>query len=295
MTSRDVCNRIARLVRPAKVGHTGTLDPLATGVLLVAVGSASRLVEFSHAYRKQYLAQFQLGAASETLDTDSPVQLLPEAPQPALAELEAVTRRWIGTVQQVPPKYSALNVAGRRAHQLARQGADFELPAREITIHDIRIVHYDYPQLTLSVDCGTGTYIRSLGSDVARQLGSDAVMSQLVRTRIGPFAVEECIALEHFCTAADVAQQLRPAQWLIADWPRVTLDAAQAAQIRCGIPLLLPEASGDNLVALDQQQRLVAVLARTPAPHTYRSLRVFHDSRATTQPSPISKPHSPES
>lgn len=299
-TSRDVCSRIERIVRPDKVGHTGTLDPMATGVLLLAIGSASRLVEFSLGHSKEYEAEFLLGHRSETLDTEGEVIPLPNAHVPMREQLQAQTERWIGCVQQIPPKFSAINVAGRRAYELARKGRDFELPARAINIYAIEIIAYDYPSLTLRIDCGSGTYIRSLGSDILRGVGSDAVMSGLVRTRVGPFTLEDCAQLEQIVTTADVTERLHPPQSLIANMPSLVLTPEQVQNIRHGIPLELDTITADRLIAVDSQDKLIAVLERVEAEQSagtarYRSLRVFQESSATSQPSTSNNPHSPES
>ena len=276
LTSRDVCNRVERLVRPDKVGHTGTLDPLATGVLLLAIGSASRLVEFSLGHSKEYEADFLLGQHSPTLDTDGQVEHLPAAPWPDLRQLQAQTELWIGRVKQVPPKFSAINVGGRRAYDLARKGQDFELAARDVEIFAIDILAYVYPLLTLRIECGSGTYVRSLGSDIARALGSDAVMSRLVRTRVGPFKLADCAPLEQLPTLADIQQRLRPPQMLIANMPTVELPPAQVTRIRNGIPVEFDNELAERLIATDEQHQLIAVLQQTDAAaRRYRSLRVF--------------------
>ena len=277
LTSRDVCNRIDRYVRPAKVGHTGTLDPLATGVLLLAVGSASRLVEFSLGHHKQYEADFLLGRRSPTLDVEGDVELIPSAPIPSLAQLQDQAASWVGRVKQVPPRFSAINISGRRAYDLARKGRDFELAARDIEIFAIDILVYDYPLLRLQIECGSGTYVRSLGSDIARAVNSDAVMSRLVRTQVGPFQLADCHQLERLTTADAVEQALQPPQLLIANMPTVRLLAEQVAQIRNGIPLEFETSSAERLIATDGQDRLVAVLEQTDlSAARYRSLRVFH-------------------
>jgi tRNA pseudouridine55 synthase len=293
-TSRDAVNRVQGIVRPSKVGHTGTLDPMATGVLLLAVGRASRLVEFSHGYSKRYEADFELGRTSDTLDTDGDVQLLEDAPIPTRDELQSEAERWIGNVQQIPPKYSAINVQGRRAYDLARQGKTFDLKSRPVTIHQIEILEYTYPRFRLRIHCGTGTYVRSLGSDIARGLNSDAVMSRLVRTQIGPFTLQDCVELAKLVSPQDVLAHLRPAQMLLADMSHVVLTPELAQRIRNGLPIDLGSQSEDRLAALDESHRLVAVLDRTPQ-GVYRSLRVFHNENETIQPHTIKTPHNPES
>ena len=287
-TSRDVVNHIQRIVRPAKVGHTGTLDPLATGVLLVAVGSATRLVEFSHDADKEYDAEFQLGCSSDTLDVDGNVQPLVDPPIPTLEQLAEETRRWLGRVQQTPPRFSAVHVQGRRAHELARRGEAFELPPREVTIHALDILEYDPPHLRLRIVCGSGTYVRSLGSDIARGLGTDAVMSRLTRTRVGPIALAGCVGIDAIRSAVDVGRHLRPALCLAAHLPMIALDDDLCRRLRLGQPLPpMGEVSAPRVAALDGRGELVAVLERVDdatrdecdATATYRSLRVLPDRR----------------
>ena len=295
MTSRDVCNRIERLIRPIKVGHTGTLDPMATGVLLVAVGAATRLVEFSHGHNKDYEADFLLGVRSSTLDTTAELEYLPASAQPTRAALLVEMERWVGCVQQAPPKFSAVHVAGRRAYDLARRGTEFELPSRAVMIHDLSLTEYDYPRFTLQITCGTGTYIRSLGHDIAQGLGTAGVMSRLVRTRVGPFKLDSCVALDELTTHQQVGDQLMPPQLLIADMETLVLDTGQCQRIRHGQPLQLSIQHCSRWIAVDEHQTLVAVLERAAAADSYRSLRVFQAETATPQPSRINSPHNPES
>lgn len=293
MTSRGVVNRIERLIKPVRVGHTGTLDPMATGVLLLAIGSATRLVEFSHLQSKSYEAEFWLGHTSESLDTEGPVSKIEGGAAVTREQLAAALPGWLGSIEQTPPKFSAVHVAGERAYDLARQGRDFELPSRRIEIHQLELLDFDGSRFTLRVDCGTGTYIRSLGSDIARQLGSDAVMSRLVRTRIGELELSDCARLDEVLDREGVAARLHPPNCLVASLPSIQLDAADAAQIRHGIPLQLASNESGPLAAVDSQGQLVAILQRSG--ESYRSLRVFQKASETPQPSNSSTPHKPES
>ena len=187
VTSRDVVNQVQRLVRPEKVGHAGTLDPLATGVLVVCVGRATRLTEYVQRMPKHYSATFLFGRQSDTEDIDGQVIELADPPQPKRDQIEATLPKFLGEIQQVPPAYSALKVEGRRAYDLARRGEDVQLAARPVVIYELRIVAYEYPELRLDIVCGSGTYVRSLGRNIARTVGTQAVMSALVRTAIGNF------------------------------------------------------------------------------------------------------------
>ena len=261
-TSRNVVNIVQRLAQPYKVGHAGTLDPLAEGVLLTCVGPATRLVEYAQRLPKFYRATFLLGQRSDTEDVEGDVDQLPEAPQPTRAQLERLLPQFQGVIEQVPPAFSALKVKGRRAYALARAGRDVELSPREVTIHLLRIVAYDYPRLELDITCGSGTYIRSLGRDIARAAGTEAVMAALVRTAIGPFTVEQSVAPEAL-SAENITNYLLPAITLLDDLPRVTLNTEEIAAITYG--RLIDNRFGlsaNELAAIDEQTQLLAILER---------------------------------
>jgi tRNA pseudouridine55 synthase len=194
-TSRDVVNHVQRLVRPAKVGHAGTLDPLATGVLVVCVGPATRLIQYVQQMPKRYRATFLLGCRSDSDDTELEVTPV-DAPAATRSAIETALPNFVGTIQQRPPAFSAIKVKGKRAYDLARNGEQIQLEARPITIHGIDIVSYDYPELVLDIRCGSGTYIRSIGRDLAEQLGTAAVMSALERTEIGRFRATDAATLD---------------------------------------------------------------------------------------------------
>lgn len=260
ITSRDVVNRVQRLVRGVKIGHAGTLDPLATGVLVVALGSATRLVEYVQRMPKTYLGTFLLGRTSDTEDIDGQVVELEGPPQPTVAELEAVLSRFLGTIQQLPPAYSALKVQGRRAYELARRGDAVELLPRPIEVHRLTIVRYAYPELELEVCCGSGTYVRSLGRDVAQAVGTGAVMSALVRMAVGDFRIEEACTLDEL-TADTIESRLLPAVRATLGLPTVQLTDEEIRRVANG--LLIPnrwKSDAAELAAVDSQNRLVAVL-----------------------------------
>ncbi len=195
MTSRDVVNRIQRLVRPCKVGHAGTLDPLATGVLVVCLGHATRLVDYVHRYAKRYEAMFLLGRESDTEDVEGQVTELLDAPTIDQGRLDAVLPRFVGRISQIPPAHSALKVDGQRAYSRARRGEAVVMEARPVTIHALHGSISKPDVMRLDITCGTGTYVRSLGRDIARAMGTGAVMSELRRLAIGPFAGEQAVAL----------------------------------------------------------------------------------------------------
>lgn len=193
-TSRDVINWMSQQARRVKIGHAGTLDPLATGVLIVCVGYATRLVPYLHTQRKTYVATFQLGRRSDSDDTDTDVETIPDAPAVTAEQIRAVLPRFLGTITQLPSIYSAVKINGAPAYRKAHKGKAVEVPEREIEVHRLELVSHDGDTFTLEIDCGSGTYVRSIGRDIAIACGSGAVMSSLCRTRVGDFTLADAIA-----------------------------------------------------------------------------------------------------
>ncbi len=261
ITSRDVVNRVQRIARGVKVGHAGTLDPLATGVLVVALGPATRLVEYVQQMPKTYVGTFLLGRTSDTEDVAGKVVALDNPAQPTAGEIDAVLPRFLGTIMQMPPAFSALKIQGRRAYELARRGDAVELQSRAVEIHRLAVVRYAYPELQLEVCCGSGTYIRSLGRDVARALGTAAIMSALVRTAVGDFCVEDSCTVDDLTPEA-IERRLLPPTRAIARLPMVQLADDEVRRIANGM-LITNRWKHDagELAAVDAQQQLVALLA----------------------------------
>jgi tRNA pseudouridine55 synthase len=262
ITSRQAVDQVKRLVRPTKIGHAGTLDPLATGVLVIGLGQATRLVEYIQQMPKHYRAAFLLGRTSDTEDIEGRVRLLPEAPRPALIDLQAAAEKLTGEILQRPPAYSALKVLGQRSYDLARAGQQVELAPRTIQIHHIRITRYEYPELTLEIDCGSGTYVRSLGRDLAELVGTGAVMCGLERAAIGPFKIADAVDAQTL-TAESIEGSLLPATLAVEGlMPAAAVSPEQARRLMQGLAVdLLPPPSASPCAALDETGRLVAILA----------------------------------
>ncbi len=261
-TSRDIVNIVQRLARPAKVGHAGTLDPIATGVLLTCVGPATRLIAYAQRLEKRYLATFQLGQRSETEDIEGDIELLDNPPHPTMEQIAGVLVQFTGDILQVPPAFSALKVKGQRAYKLARRGEEVVLHPRPITIHAIDVMRYEYPEVVLDIRCGSGTYIRSLGRDIARALGSEAVMSALSRTAIGPFTVETAVDPAKL-DRDNLARWLMPGQALLDELPTVTLTAVEIDSIATGRVIenrFAAEAA--EVIAISASGKLLAILKR---------------------------------
>ena len=197
MTSRDVVNVVQRrLPRKTKVGHAGTLDPLAEGVLVLGVGPAVRLVPYVQQQPKHYLATFRIGSSSVSGDLEGDISEFPDLPIPTREQLEQAARDLTGQIEQVPPAHSAIWINGKRAHQRIRAGETFDMPSRKVEIHALNITRYEFPEVDLDVMCGSGTYIRTLGIDLAVNAGSTAVMSFLSRTGVGPFVIENALSVD---------------------------------------------------------------------------------------------------
>ena len=191
-TSFDVVNKIKHMVKPLKVGHLGTLDPMATGVLLVTVGKATKLFDIMQQKLKTYVAEFEFGKLTDTLDATGETLKTEEVKTFSLDVLEKTIAKFIGKIQQVPPKYSAKSINGTRAYVMARNNVDFEIPAKIVVIESIEILSYQNNVLKLKIICGSGTYIRSIGRDIAESLGTIATMTSLIRTKIDSVIVENC-------------------------------------------------------------------------------------------------------
>ncbi|MDB5310357.1 MAG: truB [Gemmataceae bacterium] len=258
VTSRDVVNRVQKwFPRKTKIGHTGTLDPLATGVLVVCVGAATRLADFVQAMGKTYHSRFRLGLTSTTDDADGELTLQADATPPSRGEIDAAVASFIGTIEQRPPAFSALKLDGRRAHSLARQGKVVELSARPVRIDEIRVRGYEWPFLDVEIDCGKGTYIRSIARDLGEKLGVGGMVETLRRTRVGPFHVEHGVGLD--VPPDEVRAKLLPMTAAVAGMPRVVLTADEEKRFRTGQTIRTPADSS----LLPAGVRMVAVLNPT--------------------------------
>lgn len=276
-TSHDVVAAVRRrLPRRTKVGHAGTLDPFASGVLVLCVGPATRLAEHAMAGAKEYVATVVLGATSATDDPEGPITptgaALPDEPA-VRAALPAFT----GTIQQAPPAHSAIKVDGQRAYRLARAAQAVELPARPVRIDALELLRFDGDRFDLRVACGSGTYIRALARDLGQHLGCGAYCGALARTRVGPFRIEQAVPLEDLVSAPDgPAGHLLPAHLAVVDRPRFGVPPEQVERLRRGQAIPLPPGvEAGELAALDDAQRLVALCHGDARTGTARPTRVF--------------------
>lgn len=194
MTSHDVVNRVRRIMKTKKVGHCGTLDPMATGVLVVGINKATKALQFLMSEEKQYRATLKLGSSTDTYDSEGKV--LETKPFTGYEHLEETLASFIGDSMQQPPMYSAIKINGKKLYEYAREGIEVEVPKRPITIYDLKLVDAHDDEITIDVDCSKGTYIRSLCVDIGKALGYPAHMNALVRNQSGHFTIDQAITLE---------------------------------------------------------------------------------------------------
>jgi tRNA pseudouridine55 synthase len=253
MTSHDVVARVRRLVQQKRVGHAGTLDPAATGVLPICLGQATRVAEYLSESGKAYRATIRFGCETDTYDADG--RILREAPVTLEEEdILAVLPTFLGPQLQVPPLYSAIKRGGQPLYKLARAGGEVAPPPpRTVTIYSLEIVSYQKPDLVLDIDCSKGTYIRSLAFDLGRNLGPGAHLAGLIRTRSGPFTLGQSVHLE------DLAQALADGSWenylYAPDEALLDFDAAVVGErmewrLRHGLDLIFPQPAQHNAGSL---------------------------------------------
>jgi tRNA pseudouridine55 synthase len=261
LTSHDVVNRIRRGLAIKKAGHAGTLDPLATGVLVICIGKATRLSEYAMASTKQYRAQIILGATTETYDAEGEIVTTSDASSVTREQVEAALNEFTGEIEQFPPMYSAVKQGGRRLYQMARAGEVIERQLRQVRIHALEISTWSPPQFTLEVTCGAGTYIRSLAHDLGQRLGVGAYLNGLIRTASGSFRLENAVALDALLAAENWQSYLLPPDTAVSHLPALHLDAVAADHIRHGRPVSINDGSSAPLArAYDPEENLIAIL-----------------------------------
>lgn len=288
LTSHDVVAQVRKIIKEKnyqlsttnhklRVGHTGTLDPFATGLLLVAVGAATRLIQFSHAWPKTYQATAILGATSDTDDitghlTPHNGPITPPTPD----AIEQALQQFIGTIEQTPPLYAAIKFKGKKLYELARANRPAEelqqigeSRRRCVTIHHIELLDITYPEVTISVTCSTGTYIRALVRDVGAMLGIGAYVSSLRRTHIGPFDVQQALGLDELSTA--YPQGLLPPDQLVQDLPALIITSHNVEAFQQGKKIIISPASDQRLSSTgplaiyNDQQHFIGIGTSSPA------------------------------
>ena len=242
ITSTHAVSRVRRIFNAQKAGHAGTLDPLATGILPIALGEATKTVPFLMDADKAYRFTIAWGRTTATYDREGETLAASDV-RPTLAQVEAVLPRFVGEIEQIPPAYSAIKVDGERAYDLARAGEAVELKARTVVIHSARVADAaDADHVTLEIECGKGTYVRALVRDLAEALGACGHVSDLRRTRVGGFAEQSAVTLElleEFGHKARQSEALLPVETALDDIPALAVSPADAARLQRGQAVLM--------------------------------------------------------
>jgi tRNA pseudouridine55 synthase len=243
-TSHDVVNKARRLLQERQIGHTGTLDPLATGVLVLCIGKATKLVRYLEADNKEYTAELKLGSTTDTQDADGRVLETRDYSAPSIDQVREAMYSFQGSIQQRPPAFSALKVNGVPSYRLARQGTAQEHEKRPVTIYEIRLVDFVDPVARFTVRCSKGTYVRTLCADIGDRLGMGAHLISLVRTRSGRFQLEKALTLEQtseLAASGTAEQALIPLNTAVDAFPAMTVDESDSRKISHGNALTLPQ------------------------------------------------------
>jgi tRNA pseudouridine55 synthase len=299
-TSHDVVEAVRRLVGFRQIGHLGTLDPLATGVLVLLLGKATRLARFYSGRRKRYNCTVRFGVATDTYDSDGKPQGADLAPSLDRVVIERLTAAFVGRIEQTPPAFSAKKIHGRPAHELARKKKPVDLKPVEVDVYEFRLTAMEGSSARFTIECGAGTYIRSLAHDLGKLEGSGAHLSQISRTAVGEFTLEQAISVTELAEAirsGKLSERVIPLESLLTDMPRVTvlpvierriLHGAKfnvsVAQIQPGRLTASPGAtttlgSGEQqqqacIRVFNPQEHLIAI-AEVVAPHTCQPLVVL--------------------
>jgi tRNA pseudouridine55 synthase len=300
LTSMDGLRHIKRITgQRQKVGHAGTMDPLAHGVLPICFGQATRLMDYVLDGVKRYQVEIELGATTATYDAEGEVTRTGDPAGITPADVLAALPAFIGVIQQTPPMYSAIKVDGQRLYKLARAGIEVERKSRTVEIYDIQLVHFASPRVVLSVECGRGVYIRSLAHDLGQMLGCGGYVTDLVRQYSGGFALEQSVTLEQLEAAAAAEpggwqQYLHPVDWALRDLRSITVSASAEQYLRHGQPVTLGRA--DHEAGYLEQYRtytaqgVFLALVRYDRPaNLWRPVKVFQ----LEQPSPYAPSATP--
>jgi len=285
LTSHDVVQIIRRGTGIRRAGHTGTLDPRASGVLVILIGPAVRLSEFVSASDKRYQATIHLGSSTDTYDSEGEI-VEPNTPRVSVDEISEeyfneVLQRFVGEIEQVPPPYSAVKVQGKKAYEMAREGEEVDLSPRIIKVYSLDVLEWAPPEVVIDVYCSSGTYVRSLANDLGKELGTGAHLVGLRRTKSGRFTLRDAVPLRRLQEAFDAGNWYRyliPAAEALADWPMVELDADQVELIRHGHRIPAEPNQKGWARAITQQGDLVALLEVDEATQEWQPRKVFFQS-----------------
>jgi tRNA pseudouridine55 synthase len=277
LTSHDVVQIIRKGTNIRRAGHTGTLDPRASGVLVILIGPAVRLSEYVSASDKRYQAVVRLGQSTDTYDADgkvvrtSPVNITEE-------EFDAALKKFVGEIEQVPPPYSAVKIRGKKAYEMAREGEEVDLLPRKIQVYTLDLLEWAPPDAVIDVYCSSGTYVRSLAHDLGESLGCGAYLVGLRRTKSGRFTLRDAVPLRKIRESFENGtwyQHLIPAAEALSDWPSVELTHTQVEDVRHGHRIPGDKELGNLARGISEQGELIALLEFDPEKNEWQPKKVF--------------------
>lgn len=287
MTSHDVVARVRKLLRQKRVGHAGTLDPAASGVLPICVGQATRVAEYVSESGKAYRAVIVFGVVTDTYDAEGAIVRSGEVGSLTFERIEEVLKEFVGPQMQKPPRFSAIKMGGQPAYRMARAGLEVEMALRPVVIASLQALAWQPPCLTVGIECSKGTYMRSLAYDVGERLGCGAHLGGLERTRSGPFAIEQSNSLEQLAEAVEegrVESMLHPMDSALQEYMAIVLDEAGAERALHGNAF---GASGEQRTQLarvyDERGRLLAIAERDEARAMWRPKKVLAEVELRVQ------------
>lgn len=277
MTSHDVVQIVRKGTNIRRAGHTGTLDPRASGVLVILVGPAVRLSEYVSASDKRYQAVIQLGSSTDTFDADGRV-LSSTAVDISEDQFDEVLQSFVGEIEQVPPPYSAVKVKGKKAYEMAREGEEVDLEPRMINVYSLELLEWAPPEAVIDVYCSSGTYVRSLAHDLGEKLGCGAHLTGLRRTKSGRFTLRDAVPLRKLKEAFDNntwEEFLIPSAEALGDWPAVILDKEQLEIVRHGRRIPGDPSMGKMARAISEEGTLIGLVEFDPETNEWQPKKVF--------------------
>lgn len=281
LTSHDIVQIVRRGTGIRRAGHTGTLDPRASGVLVVLIGPAVRLSEYVSASDKRYQATIRLGNSTDTYDGEGKITSSASVEDITEEQFNSILQTFVGEMEQVPPPYSAVKVKGRKAYEMAREGEEVELQPRIVHVYSLEILEWDAPEVVIDVYCSSGTYVRSLANDLGKALGTGAYLVGLRRTKSGRFSLRDAVPMRRLQEAFDAGNWYRyliPAAEALADWPAIELDADQVEMVRHGHRVPAEPDQTGWARGVSEQGDLVALMQIDEMTHEWQPKKVFFQS-----------------
>lgn len=278
LTSHDVVQIVRKGTNIRRAGHTGTLDPRASGVLVILIGPAVRLSEYVSASDKRYQAVLRLGATTDTYDADGRILTTAPVDQLTEAEFETALQSFVGEIEQVPPPYSAVKIKGRKAYEMAREGEEVDIQPRRIHVYNLELLEWAPPEAVIDVYCSSGTYVRSLAHDLGAKLGVGAHLIGLRRTKSGRFTLRDAVPLRRLRESFDDGnwyQYLIPAAEALSDWPAIELTQDQVEALRHGHRIAGHEGTDGMVRGVSDQGELVALMEYVADTGEWQPKKVF--------------------